>query len=513
MDGLPMIPPEAVGEEMKRGDFGDQRLEERCGGLAELLASNPSDEFPEAVRDHAELEALYRFWRHPRTGFQSVLEPHQEATSQRVEDSEDPTLVVHDTTCFEFGEQFRPGLGSVEGRDRFGFYAHLTLTVEAQGPKLPHGVVAADLWRREIPEDLPDGKRAPSKDCLGQKQDEGTKWLTGIRRAEKRLDEPELIHVMDRGADSYERLSKLLDNDRRFVLRVKQNRRIRDDVEGCSAPKLEDALQEAPVKLEKTIELGARDQTGRPPHPRKVHPSRPARSATVEVRAREVEIAKPVNDSTEGPEGQKVRVVWVREVEPPEDGQPVDWRLYTSEPIEDEQAIEQILEHYQRRWVIEEFNGVLKGACRFEERQLESAETLTTALGVMIPAAWRLLALRTMVRNAPAAPAEQWMRRSQLEVLVEEDKTDIESVEDVSVREAWLGIAALGGHLPANGPPGWKVLYRGYAALRSRELAWRAGRISGANAMQKRLEQLAQQADDLDELQEQLDTLDPNSDL
>lgn len=513
MDGLPMIPPEAVGEEMTRGDLGDQRLEDRCGGLAELLASNPADEFPEAVGDHAELEALYRFWRHPRTGCQSVLEPHQEATSRRVADSEGPTLVVHDTTCFEFGERYRPGLGSVEGGDRFGFYAHLTLAVEAQGPKLPHGLLEAQVWRRAIPEDVSEEKRDPSKDCLPQKEDEGKKWLTGVGRAEKRLDDQEIIHVMDRGADSYERLSELVENDCRFVLRVQQNRRVCNDIEGCSDPKLEDALQEAPVKLEKTIELGARDQTGRPPHPKKVHPSRPARSATVEVRARKVEIAKPVNDTTDRPEGQTLRIVWVREVDPPEDGEPLDWRLYTSESIDDEEAIEQILEYYQRRWVIEEFNGILKGACRIEERQLESAETLTTALGVMIPAAWRLLALRTMVRNAPAAPAEQWMRRSQIEVLVEEDKTDIESAEGVSVREAWFGIAALGGHLPANGPPGWKVLYRGYAALRSRELAWRAGHISGATAMQERLEQLAHNVDDLDELKDQLETLEPDSDL
>ena len=59
---------------------------------------------------------------------------------------------------------------------------------------------------------------------------------------------------------------------------------------------------------------------------------------------------------------------------------------------------------YSYRWLIERFHFVLKSGCRFEDLQLENAERLKRALGIV---AWRLL-LRsasptraTMQRGAP----------------------------------------------------------------------------------------------------------------
>lgn len=512
MDRFPMIPPEAVGEEMQQGELGDKRLEERAGQLAEMVATSPGEEFPEAAEDEAELEAAYRFWRNSRTGFEEVVEPHLEASTRRVEAKEQPMLAVHDTTSLDFGEQFRPGLGRLEGRARFGCYAHLTLAVQAEGPKLPHGVLHAELWRRGLPEEVSSKQRDASKDCLETKDDEGTKWWTGVREVERRLEAAEVIHVMDRGADSYERISKLVDNGCRFVVRANQNRRVVDEPSEVARPKLEDALHEAPVMFEKTIELGRRDQTGRPPASRRVHPSREGREAEVEVRARPVELRQPAEEADGEPETTRVNAVWVRELDPPEEGTPVDWRLYTTESIANAEALERILELYQRRWVIEEYNGVLKGACRVEERQLESAETLTTALGVMIPTAWRLLALRTMARHAPEGSAGRWLRRSQLEVLAEADKTHLESSEGVTLQEALKAIAKLGGHLEHNGPPGWKVLHRGYSKLRTREIGWYIGHFSGAEAMRNHVTKLVQNVDDLDQLRDELDEVE-SSDL
>lgn len=511
MEEFPFITSAALGEEMKGAELGDKRLSDRCGELAETIAESPAEEFPQAVQDHAELEALYRFWRHPATGFQSLLEPHQAETARRVEDREGPMLAVHDTTCVELGEKFRPGLGRVEGGNRFGFYAHLTLAVEATGPKLPHGVLEGQLWRRSIPEQVPSDRREPSKDCLEQKDHENSRWLEGVGRVEDRVGEQEIIHVMDRDADSYDNLKRWLTEERRFVVRVNQNRSVANDVEGVDSPRLEDALREAPKLGEKTIELGRRDQTGRPPKPRKVHPSREARTARVELRARSVEICEPADRGRSDRETQTLQVVWVRELDPPEDGEAVDWRLYTSETVADEEDVEWILGIYQRRWVIEEYIGVLKGAFRIEQRQLESAETLTTALGVMVPAAWRLLAIRTMAQHAGEDRAEKWFRSSELVVLAEDERTDFDAPEDVNLREALWGVAALGGHLPRNGKPGWKVLHRGYFELKLRELGCRIGQVLGADAMRAKVDELAEQADSIEELQRRLAEIEPSN--
>jgi hypothetical protein len=158
--------------------------------------------------------------------------------------------------------------------------------------------------------------------------------------------------------------------------------------------------------------------------------------------------------------------------------------------------------------VIEEYFGALKRACRVEERQLESAATLTTALGVMAVAAWRLLAVRTLAQHTPERSAEVLFRPSQLAVMVESSKTDLEEAEGTTLKEALLAVAAMGGHLSRNGPPGWLVLHRGYSTLRTQELAWRDGRRRGQREGTKEaIEMLKQMADDSDDPTELVENL------
>lgn len=493
---------------MSDSDLGDKRLDDRNGQLARMVAESPSEEFPEAAEGEAELEATYRFWRHPRTGFGPVIEPHLDATADRLQSQDRPMLAVHDTTTFEYGETDRPGLGPVGSGSNVGFLAHLTLAVRGTGPKLPDGLLAGQLWRRE-----PDGNVdwPDDKDCLATKPTESTKWLEGVEQTEKRVEPGEVIHLMDRGSDAYSTTAALVaDSARRFVMRANQNRRVICPEANRERPKLQDALQEAPVVAERTIELTSRDQSGRPPGAEKKHPSREAREATVEIRARQIELRRPVKADDETlPETIEVNAVWVREIDCPEDNEPVDWRLYTSEPIEEPGQVEQVVDWYQRRWVIEEYFGVLKGACRVEERQLESAATLTTALGVMAVAAWRLLALRTLTQHTPERPAEVLFRTSQLAVMVESSKTDLETIEGTTLKEALLAVAAMGGHLSRNGPPGWLVIHRGYSKLRTQELAWRDGRRRGQREGTREaielLKQMAADSDDPAELVEDLE--------
>lgn len=502
-----VLPADAIADEMSDSDLGDKRLDDRNGQLARMVAESPSQEFPEAAKGEAELEATYRFWRHPSTGFGPVIEPHLDETASRVKNQGRPMLAVHDTTAFQFADTGRPGLGSVGNSPDIGFFGHLTLAVRATGPKLPDGLLAGQLWRREPDGDVdwPD-----EKDCLETKPDESAKWLEGVEQTETRVDPGDIIHLMDRGADAYSRLAAMAtDPERRFVMRANQNRRVDDEASDKDSPKLEDALHQAPTFAERTIELSSRDQTGRPPGAKDVHPSRTAREATVEIRARKLEIRRPVHSSDKSlPETIEVGVVWVREIDCPEEAEPVDWRLYTSEPIEKAEQVEQVVDWYQRRWVIEEYFGALKGACRVEERQLESAATLTTALGMMAVAAWRLLALRTLTQHAPDRPADVLFRASQLAVMVESSKTDLKEADGTTLKEALLAVAAMGGYLQRNGPPGWLVLHRGYGTLRTQELAWRDGRRRGQReATREAIEMLKQMADGSDDPTELVESL------
>ena len=68
-----------------------------------------------------------------------------------------------------------------------------------------------------------------------------------------------------------------------------------------------------------------------------------------------------------------LHVVEVREVDPPENETPIVWRLVTTEPVDTEKEVADIVDAYRQRWVIEEFFRALKAGCRYQQLQLESA--------------------------------------------------------------------------------------------------------------------------------------------
>ncbi len=113
----------------------------------------------------------------------------------------------------------------------------------------------------------------------------------------------------------------------------------------------------------------------------------------------------------------------------------------------------------------------MKVTCAYEKRQLESAAALLNALAVLASVAWRLLVLRTLSRDRADAPASAVLTPSQVACLRgayrRRRKRDLPT--NLTVREAMLALAALGGHIAANGEPGWQVLGRGFDKLLSIE--------------------------------------------
>jgi hypothetical protein len=144
--------------------------------------------------------------------------------------------------------------------------------------------------------------------------------------------------------------------------------------------------------------------------------------------------------------------------------------LATLEPIDTPRRIEQVVDFYRARWVIEEFFKALKTGCAYEKRQLESARALVNALAVFVPVAFRLLYLRSLARQAPDTSARKLLSEAQLQVLRATSKRALP--KRLTARQALAALAALGGHIKNNGHPGWLVLGRGYEKLLYAEYVW-----------------------------------------
>ena len=155
-------------------------------------------------------------------------------------------------------------------------------------------------------------------------------------------------------------------------------------------------------------------------------------------------------------------VVETREVDPPKGVQPLHWVLWTSLPVTSFDDAWQIIEYYERRWLIEEFHKAIKTGCRLEDRQFMEAHRLEAVAAFTSVLAVRLLQLKTVATTSPDLPAERVVPKIWLKMLSALRKRKLPTVRDF-----FRHLAGLGGFLmrKRDGNPGWITLWRGLDKL------------------------------------------------
>src|ERR1700722_2464095 len=465
----PRIVP-AIETELRGADFGDPRLSTRLVTLASRLAGHPGGGLPTCVGNDAQLECCYRFLSNRRVTPQRMLEPHHRQTFERIAQRKE-ALAVHDTTELEFGGH-RRDLGPLSSGSREGFFLHTTLAVAADTSRQPLGVLATHFWTRTTtPRPKKDGRRLNGQASSKLPDRESRRWVDQVQDVEARKSpDVSLIHVADRESDAFDMLQAV--QERRYVLRANHDRRV--FVDNDQPSHVREACQNAPVSLTLQVDVSARKSRPQPGAAQS-HPGRDARVAQVSVRGLLVEIREPY---VRNGKVLKVNVVHARELDPPAGADPIDWLLYTSEPVDTAAQLERVIDLYRARWVIEEFFKALKTGCEVQSLQLETYEALRNAVALHLPIAWQLLLVRSVARVQPDAPATQVLTDTQLQVLRTFGRRPLP--ERPTVQQVMIAIAILGGYLitKAKGPPGWITLGRGMQQLMTLELGWLAGQAA-----------------------------------
>jgi hypothetical protein len=364
-------------------------------------------------------------------------------------------LVLHDTSevscpaaeCDEVG--YLP-------TGKAGFFIHHSLCIRPD--RTPLGIVWSDVWGRPQ-RSSGRGRKVSGSEFAKLEERESDRWLEGISEAQLWTEGcKEVIHVMDSEGDSYRIFEHARALDAKFVIRLSHDRRTQSGL-------ISEELAHAPVRLTRTVPLSARRSKSAP---RSTHDGRDARAAKLSVRCMRVTISPPKH----APECEEIEmnVVQVLEENPVSGCEPVAWMLATSLPVGKPSEVERIIDIYRARWVIEEFHKALKTGCMFEKRLLESFESLTTLLALSYPIACELLRLRSRARQ-PGAAASDILRQTMLDCLRAHPKARPLSANPTA-EEALAVIAALGGHIRWNGPPGWQSLAVGFMQLRSFEHGW-----------------------------------------
>jgi hypothetical protein len=166
-----------------------------------------------------------------------------------------------------------------------------------------------------------------------------------------------------------------------------------------------------------------------------------------------------------------VWAVWAREEGSNPNGEkPLDWLLFTNEPVETMQAALRVIVDYTRRWRIEEFHKTWKsGECNVEETQLKSNMAVMIWATILAAVAIRTERLKVLSRSEPEILADTELTRYELLALLllkreikKQNETIPDTVPTLSVAVKW--IAEIGGYTgkSSSGPPGSITIRRGF---------------------------------------------------
>lgn len=454
MNYLKLDVAEWAEENFSSCDLGDARRTKRAVKVARQMAEHPDGSSTAQTEDWSDLKAMYRLFGEEDVTFGAMATPHWQKTRSLAQGT---VLLIGDTTETDFGIHRRSvqGLGPTGDGYGRGFFLHSSLMVNAHSGEIM-GLAGQELFYRKPVPKQENSYRAT------QRSRESEVWGRLIDAIGSPASAVRYVHVFDRGADNLEVFCHCRQNRCDWVIRAARLHRNVESVESVesedgSLRPLGEVLDRQPVRG--TYELTVRAAQ-----------KRPARTAKLEVRFTQVTLHRPEKRATQylrsmGFESLTQWVVDVREVDPPAGVAPLRWVLWTSLPVIDFDAAWQIIEYYERRWLIEEFHKAIKTGCRLEARLYRDAKALEAVAGVISVLAVRLVQLKTVATAQPELPAVRLVPEVWLTALREMRR----GKKILTVRDFFRHLAGLGGFLmrKGDGEPGWMTLWKGLEKLTS----------------------------------------------
>ena len=473
-----------VERELETADFGDERLDARFQVVVDDLSQKPSVSIPTACGGWTETSAAYRFFDNKRVDSQRVLQPHREATLNRIGEHS-VVLLTQDTTELDVTrpQQQMEGAGPLNDELRWGFYDHPLLAFTPE--RIPLGIVHAEIWARDL-EEFQANQQAKAQDPRAKdkrkkqrsiEEKESLRWLEGYRRGcevADKLPETTIVVISDSEADIYECFAEAGPQDGRkraeWITRACQDRSLTD-----KRPQGYVRLREkvASARVLGTMEVDVRERPPKEAKDGKRNQARRARTATVTIQATRVKLRGPQRPGGRPPDVE-VNAVLVREKNPPRGEEPIEWLLLTSLPIKTFKQVCRVIEYYCCRWQIEIYFRVLKSGCKVEDRQFEDAARYLPCLALYMVIAWRVMYVMMLGRECPEMSCAEVFSEAEWKSVYVVVREEAVPKEPPTLQEMIYMIGSLGGHLgrTQDGPPGPKTMWIGMQRMTDLALAW-----------------------------------------
>ena len=285
-------------------------------------------------------------------------------------------LLIQDTSEINYQAKAgrKRGLGKVGNGSDVGLFVHPVVVVEAEGPPAILGLAGAMVWRRH---------KAKAADYQSRpiETKKSHRWIAAAKAARAALvHTPMATMIADRESDIYEvfaRVPQLRPEGARTHVLVRCHH---DRVLGDEGGRLHARIAAWPQAGRTCFELDAR-------------PGRPARDVTLAVRFGEVTLRQPkLGADPKDPPQIALRLVEVREIDPPAGATPVHWRLFTTHEVATLKHALGVVELYRRRWTIEQVFRTLKSqGLGIEQSLIADGEALENLAATALVAATQVM--------------------------------------------------------------------------------------------------------------------------
>jgi hypothetical protein len=452
-------PREAPQGDWAREEFGtcrlyDPRLRQRLYTVATSFYNRPLANIPEASGSYANCKGTYRFFQNRKVTMDVVLTPHVESTIERIKEHS-TVLAPQDTTTLNYTHPSTEGLGPTGVHDdrSVGMLLHETLAFTTSG--VPLGIVDAQCWVR----DAQDRSKAQRRKEVPVEDKESFKWIHSyrkLREIQKLCPQTMLVSIGDREADVFELFLETTKEPASPQLLVRCDRSHNRKI----------ALEQGDRFEMLWTFMGAQDVAGSITIHIPKHGNVAARDATVQVRFSPI-VLQPPNRLSAAP-SINLWAVHLIEADNPNEEQRVEWMLLTTVTVRVFEDAVKMSEWYAGRWGIEVYHRTLKSGCRILDRQLGSADSLQSCLGVDMVVAWRVYHLTMLGREVPNHPCTLFFEDIEWKALYcYANKTRTPPSEPPSMVEAIRMVGQIGGHLgrKCDGMPGTQCIWRGLQRL------------------------------------------------
>jgi hypothetical protein len=400
-------------DDFRHAQLGHQTRPRRLASTAQLLAHAAAGRsLPDRLRQRADYDAALHLVNTPCVTHHAILQPHYQATRQRMLACPGVVLNISDTTELDFSGLQVACLGPIGNGFGRGFVCHNSLALDpATGDVL--GLTSQILHVRDSDTRIDAERRASAgadaatpkpKKKGGRRSDETSEHRRQRRSRESRLwvqgcaalgaipEGKRWVDVCDRASDTFEYLEYMAKNHRHYTIRSTQNRALGVAEGEEQEPKLlHDLLRSLPGVMAWQVEIGANH-------------GQVARTAEVQMAWRSVRIQAPLEHKGEhSDEPVAAWAIRVWEPHPPEGvKEPLEWLLLSNVAVHTDAEARERVGWYECRPVVEEFHKAQKTGMGIETLQLQTRHGLEGMIAILSVLAVTLLNLRQTARQEEA---------------------------------------------------------------------------------------------------------------